>query len=101
MPQLLSVIKAKLVSAEPESVLGLEVTDGPYKGVVFSFSKFTVLEGRGQDGMATTRFETSIHEAPEGFVPDESFDAFCADVLVEWLTYLSDDGSDMIVKELP
>ena len=89
---ILDGICPRLVDASPESVLALEILDGPYKGVVYSYSKFTVLDTPGPDGMASTRFETTIHTAPPGFAVDESFDAFCADVLVEWIAYCTEDA---------
>jgi hypothetical protein len=68
--------------------LGLEIQDGPYKGVVFGFTKFSIDEEQGPDNMVPCHFETTIYSAPEGFKADEAFDVFTAEVLVAWLSYI-------------
>lgn len=72
-----------------DPILGLEILDGPYKGVVFSFTKFSVLREREENGMVPTRFETTVHTAPDGFRADETFDLYCSEVLLAWLGYIS------------
>lgn len=80
------------------AVLGLEVLDGPYKGVVFGFTKFDVMPERLANGMVPTRFETTLYHSPEGFVKDESFDAFTSEVLVAWLSYIALTDINGLIK---
>jgi hypothetical protein len=97
---ILNSIRPRLVPVDRgDPILGLEVLDGPYKGITFSFSKFIVQKERMKDGMVPTKFETQIHEAPTGFVPDESFDLFCSEVLLAWLSYISMSNLDSLIKE--
>lgn len=69
--------------------LALEVKDGPYTGVVFGFTKFDVQEDKPDSkGLVPVKFDTTIYQSPEGFVKDESFDAFTAEILIAWLEYI-------------
>ena len=72
-----------------DGILALEIIDGPYKGVVFSFTKFEVQADRPVNGMVPTKFETKIWQCPENFRVDESFDNFTAEVLIAWLSYIN------------
>jgi hypothetical protein len=108
----LSVLKcvlARLISVPqyPRPILALQVTDGPYHGVTFWFSKFTLNPAQTDAyGMTPVRFETQIYEAPDGFRPDEAFDKFCGEIFYAWLYYVqmsdlqslynADIGSDKI-----
>ena len=69
--------------------LGLEVLDGPYRGVVFGFTKFDVRAEKLENGMVPTKFETTVYGAPEGFLKDEAFDEFTSEVLMAWLNYIA------------
>lgn len=84
---ILHICKPKIVqpSSLDEAQLGLEILDGPYRGVTFGFTKFDVKETVDAAGLRPVRFETTIYSAPDGFVPSEAFDTFCGEVLVEWL----------------
>jgi hypothetical protein len=88
---ILNTVVARLVRSakDAEPVLGLEVIDGPYKGVVFSFAKFIVQNNRLENGMVPAKFEVAIWKAPEGFQQDEGFDEYSRDVLLAWLGYIS------------
>lgn len=96
---ILEVVIPRLIpnpDSEAGPFLGLEITDGPYTGTIFSFHKFVVLDEEASvDGKIRTQFETRIHRAYDGFTGGEDFDAFCADVLVAWLGYLSDHTEEM------
>lgn len=89
---ILNFIRPQLVKVdETNCVLGLEILIGPYTGVVYSYSHFEVMdETDDASGLRRTKFETTVHTAPDGFVPEEAFDHFCGEVLVEWLEYLSE-----------
>jgi hypothetical protein len=69
--------------------LVLEVTEGPYKGVVFAFSKFEVSTKKIKDGMVATKFETKQYVTPKGFRADEAWDLWAGEFLLAWLHYLS------------
>jgi hypothetical protein len=71
--------------------MGLEITDGPYKGVTYGYDKFDVV-GDAKDGLVPVKYETVVYSAPEGFVKDESFDAFTSEVLVAWLSLVAELG---------
>lgn len=79
-------------SSTDEAQMGLEVTVGPYKGVTFGYDSFEVLEDKAEDGMVPVRYSTIIYSAPNAFVKDESFDAFTSEVLIAWLTLVSEQG---------
>lgn len=96
---ILNAVLPKLVpSKKGESILALEIMDGPYRGVTFSFKTFKVMNEVGADGMVPTKFETEIHEAPIGFTVTEDFDAFCGEILVAWLHYISVSSFDTILN---
>jgi hypothetical protein len=79
-------------SSTDTAQLGLEITDGPYKGVTYGYTRFEVQNGNTEDGMVPVKFETTIYSAPEGFTKDETFDAFTSEVLLAWLEYIAGDA---------
>lgn len=84
-----------------EPIRALKILVGPYQGVVFSYTTFKFLQPKGEDiekGMAPVRFETQIHQAPDGFVQDEGFDQYCSDILLAWLQFISDNDLDMLLS---
>lgn len=81
-------IQPRVVRTTTEDVLALEIINGPYRGVIYSYSTFEVLDDPTDDGMARVRFSTRIHE-PLDFVADVTFDEFCSDMLVAWIEMLS------------
>ena len=91
MPRLISVEKG-------DSILGMEIIRGPYKGVTFSFKKFTVMKERLANGMVPTQFETMIHEGPSDFDPDAAFDSYCSEILLSWLHFISTTNFDSLLK---
>lgn len=87
---ILNTIIPRLITIdEGDPILGLEIIDGPYTGVIYSYKKFIVQKERLENGMVPTKFETQVHSAPKGFRADESFDEFCSEILVAWLHYIS------------
>jgi hypothetical protein len=91
MPRLIPVAKG-------DSILGLEIISGPYKGVTFSFKKFTVMKERMKNGMVPTQFETMVHEGPTNFDPDAAFDSYCSEILLAWLHFISTTNFDALLK---
>jgi len=91
MPRLISVSKG-------DSILGLQIIHGPYKGVTFSFKKFTVMKERMENGMVPTQFETMVHEGPQDFDPDAAFDSYCSEILLSWLHFISTTNFDALLK---
>ena len=69
--------------------MALEITDGPYKGVVYGYTGFHAV-GEAEMGLIPVRYDTHIYTAPQGFVQDESFDEFTSDVLVAWLDLVAE-----------
>ena len=78
-------------SSTDVSEMGLEIMDGPYKGVTFGYTAFESV-GEAQDGMQPVRYDTTIYSAPAGFVKDEGFDAFTSEFLVAWIGLIADSG---------
>lgn len=71
--------------------LALEVIDGPYQGVIYSYTSFDVLDEpsvASDAQMSRVRFQTIVH-SPSNFVADSAFDEFCSDILVSWVEMLS------------
>ena len=91
MPRLIPVEKG-------DSILGIEILRGPYKGVTFSFKKFTVMKERLANGMVPTQFETMIHERPPDFNPDAAFDSYCSEILLSWLHFISTTNFASLLK---
>lgn len=90
MSAILNSIIPRLIPVDKgDPILGLEIIDGPYAGVIYSYKKFVVRRERLENGMVPAKFETAIHHAPSGFRQDEGFDEFCSEVLISWLHYLS------------
>lgn len=86
--------------AQPE--LALEILDGPYKGIVFSFTKFTMMPAKLDNGMVPTVYETEVHVIPtalkDTFVKDEAFDNFTTEILMSWMSYLHTNDLSPLVK---
>ena len=90
---ILNDIMPRLIPVERgDSILGLEIIRGPYKGVTFSFKKFTVMKERMENGMVPTQFETS------DFDPDAAFDSYCSEILLSWLHFISTTNFDSLLK---
>ena len=84
-----------------EPILALEILDGPYKGIVFSFASFTLMPNQ-TDGMVPTRYETEVHVVPrelkDTFRKDEGFDAFTTEILIAWLGYIHTNSLEPLIK---
>ena len=95
---ILNDIMPRLISVEQgDSILGMEIIRGPYKGVTFSFKKFTVSKERLANGMVPTQFETVIHESPTDFKSNAEFDSYCSEILLSWLHFISTTNFDALL----
>lgn len=100
-PNVLKIVSPCLWKPAPltDLVLALEVTDGPYKGVVFAYTHFELVGGPVKEGeMVPVKFDTQVYVKPKGFEQDEAFDTFTSEILLAWLTHLSAEGDSY--KEL-
>lgn len=101
---ILNHIQGRLWKKGPfaEPILALEILDGPYKGIVYSYSSFTFLPGMTQDGMVPTKYETEVHVIPDSlkdtFVKDEAFDVFTSEVLISWIGYIHTNDLTPLLK---
>ena len=88
---ILDAVMPRLWKTHPtdDPFLALEVTEGPYKGVIFAFEKFEVSTKKMKDGMVATKFETKQYVSPKGFKADEAWDVWAGEFLLAWLHYLS------------
>lgn len=87
-------------SEHAEPILAIEVMQGPYKGVVFAYTQFTVFNHKLEDGMVPVKYETTVLDSPAGFVKDEDFDIFTSDVCIAWLGHLAiADYRDLVEAE--
>lgn len=104
---MLDRVRGCLIRRSPfaEPLLALEILDGPYRGVVFSYASFTMLNERLENGMIPTTYETEVHRVPEylkaSFVKDESFDLFTSEIVVAWLSYLHTNDLSPLIKMRP
>jgi hypothetical protein len=78
-----------------EAMLAMEVLEGPYQGVIFSFGAFEVQNHRFPNGMVPAKFSTVVHQSPTGFVADEAFDLFCSEILLAWLSFIATRTNDI------
>ena len=90
-PNILNCARAVLVGDPPDYQLGLEVQDGPFAGVTFAYTSFTVRQDVPvtDDGLVPIRFGLRIYKAPPDFRHDESFDEFARDMIMAWLSYIN------------
>lgn len=84
-----------------EPVLALECVNGPYTGAIFAFTKFDLLPHKLKDGMVATKFETTIYQKPEGFSQDEAWDAYCAELVLAWLSYVATHDLRPLIASRP
>jgi hypothetical protein len=100
---MLDRIRGRLIKKSPfaEPVLGLEILEGPYQGVVFTFTKFSMLPGKNENGLIPTRYETDILIAPEGFDKTEAFDSYTTEIVLAWLNYLHTHDLAPLIKAKP
>lgn len=89
---ILKVVLPRLWCPAPleKPILALEVTDGPYQGVIFSYRDFTVLDHDLGNGYVPAKFETRVWKSPPDFRADEAFDEFCRELFLTWLSYIND-----------
>jgi hypothetical protein len=74
-----------------QELLSLEIIAGPWKGVVFYYKSFEVMNQTDEQGMAPAKFETHILHRPaslKDWTPDEKFDIFTTHVLFSWLSIM-------------
>lgn len=101
---ILDHIIGRLWKASPfsEPILALEILDGPYKGVVYSYSSFTFLPAQMADGTVPTKYETEVHVIPvnikDTFTKDEAFDQFTTEVLLSWIGYIHTNDMSPLIK---
>lgn len=83
-----------------EAIMSLEIFDGPYTGVVFSYKGFSVgvIDSAAPDGMVPVKFDTTVHVAPAGFEKDEAFDLFTREILLVWLNYVQMNDIVSMIK---
>ena len=83
-------VRPCLIGDKETPLLALEILEGPYRGVVYSYTSLKVIDEPAKDMMARVRFETVVH-TPTAFVPDTAFDEFCSEVLIAWVDILSQE----------
>jgi hypothetical protein len=104
---ILNMVMARLWKPTPFSdpMLALEITQGEFKGIVFSFSKFQVMPMQMEGGFVPTKYETTIHvlpsNFPKGWEPNEAFDSFTSEVLFKWLSYIHTTDLVPLIKAHP
>lgn len=85
-----------------EMILALEVIEGPYRGVIFSFISFKVHPLKLEGGWQPAKFEVKIWKSPKGFEQDEAFDNYASDILLAWLSFMTTHQNEMaVVKDVP
>jgi hypothetical protein len=104
---ILDMIMARLIKRQAfgDPVLALEITQGEFRGICFSFKTFELQPVQMENGMIPTRYETEIHELPERFGADwkqtEAFDRFTGEVLFAWLSYIQTNNLAPLLKAKP
>lgn len=104
-PDILNLVIPRLWKKTPFSrpILTLEIIGGPYKGVIFCFTRFD-MQSTAQplpNGMVPVRFETEIFKAPDGFTKDEQFDAFSSEIVIAWLHYVNTNSLSPMLAPSP
>jgi hypothetical protein len=96
-------VQGRLYKRTPftKPVLGLEFLDGPYKGIVFTFTKFSLGE-RNEQGMFPTRYETEVlvipNELKDRFEKDDVFDDYTTGIALAWLGYIHTHDLAPLIK---
>lgn len=78
--------------------LALEVIDGPYKGVVFTWGQFEASTKKTEDGMTPIHFTTRIFVSPEGFKQDAAWDAWCSEVMLAWMAHTATTNYQQLIS---
>lgn len=103
----LDAVRAHHIKKSPfaEPILAIEILDGPYRGISFSFTSFVMLHSETKNGMVPTRYETEVHVIPEhlktSFRKDEAFDQYTSEIVIAWLTYLHQNDLSPLIKAKP
>lgn len=88
-----------------EPMLTLEIINGPYKGIVFSFKTFHMMDAKMDGGFVPTKYETEIHLLPKNFPkdwqPTAEFDEFTKEVLFKWLGYINTNNLAPLLRMKP
>lgn len=100
---ILDTVMARLIKKSPfaDPILGLEIIQGEWKGIVFSFKKFEMMPMQMENGMVPTRYETEIHIRPDHlkhWEPDDAFDRYTTEVLMAWLSYIHQNDLSPLIK---
>ncbi len=101
---ILNCVMARLLKLKTfqHPILGIEIIQGPFKGVTFYYSHFEVdMEHPDPQGMAPLKFDTEIYEAPDGFEPDEGFDHFCGELFFAWLSFIQQNDLPPLIAARP
>ena len=84
-----------------DMLLALEVIDGPYKGVIFTFDTIEILPHRFDNGMVPAKFSATVRRTIPGFTEDEAWDTFAREIMLAWLSYIAINDFNEMIKIPP
>jgi len=98
----MSLPKYKLVVNSTDGENGIEITEGKYEGVIYTYGEVQFLPVEG-DEAPTINFTRAVRKCPEDMVDtisdDKEFNQIMGDILIEMLKEQGDNAVELLKDE--
>ena len=99
----MSVPKYKLVVNAKDGENGIEITEGKYEGVIYTYGEVQFLPVEEDDAPPTINFTRAVRKCPdsmkETISDDKEFNQIMGDILIEMLEQQGDKAVELLKDE--
>ena len=99
----MSVPKYKLVVNAKDGENGIEITEGKYEGVIYTYGEVQFLPVEEDDAPPTINFTRAVRKCPdsmkETISDDKGFNQIMGDILIELLKEQGDKAVELLKDE--
>ena len=99
----MSIPKYKLVVNAKDGENGIEITEGKYEGVIYTYGEVQFLPVEEDDAPPTINFTRAVRKCPdsmkETISDDKEFNQIMGDILIEMLEQQGDKAVELLKDE--
>ena len=99
----MSTPKYKIVINANDGENGVEITEGKYEGVIYTYGEVQFLPVENEDTPPTINFTRAVRKCPEDMVDtisdDKEFNQIMGDILIEMLQEQGDKAVELLKDE--